>query len=92
LDEVPCVLGGDFNTWAPEALETAIPLVRKTFGQPQELSEKPTVVAPFIPDRRVDYLLFNLADGLKGRYDRIEERYGSDHYPLFGWVQLVPAE
>ncbi len=92
LDEVPCVLGGDFNTWAPEALETAIPLVRKTFGQPQELSEKPTVVAPFIPDRRVDYLFFNLPDGLKGRYDRIEERYGSDHYPLLGWVQLVPAE
>jgi endonuclease/exonuclease/phosphatase family metal-dependent hydrolase len=92
LREVPCVLGGDFNTWAPEALEAAIPLIRETFQQPETLSERPTVVAPFIPDRRVDYLFFNLPDGLKGYYDRIDERYGSDHYPLLGWVQLAPAE
>jgi endonuclease/exonuclease/phosphatase family metal-dependent hydrolase len=92
LREVPCVLGGDFNTWAPETLETAIPLIRETFRQPEVLSEKPTCVAPFIPDRRVDFLFFNLADGLTAHYDRVENRYGSDHYPLLGWVQLVPAE
>jgi len=90
ITDVPAVLAGDFNTWAPEALETAVPHVRKTFRQPEKLGEETTVVAPFVPDRRVDYLFFNLPEGLTGRYERIDNRYGSDHYPLLGWVQLVP--
>lgn len=89
LTDVPCVLGGDFNTWAPESFETAIPAVRETFRQPVELDPRPTVTAKFLPDRRVDYLFFNLPEGLVGRYERLNATYGSDHYPLLGWVRLT---
>ncbi len=89
LTDVPCVLGGDFNTWAPESFETAIPAVRETFRQPVELDPRPTVTAKFLPDRRVDYLFFNLPEGLVGRYERLNAKYGSDHYPLLGWVRLT---
>jgi endonuclease/exonuclease/phosphatase family metal-dependent hydrolase len=89
LAEVPCVLGGDFNTWGPTSVETTIPLIRKTFRQPAELDERATVTARFLPDRRVDFIFFNLPEGLRGRYERLNDRYGSDHFPLLGWVVLA---
>jgi endonuclease/exonuclease/phosphatase family metal-dependent hydrolase len=90
LPEVPAVLGGDLNTWAPGFLETVVPFIREKFPQPVELDDQTTVVARFVPDRRVDYILFNLPRGLTGRYEKVHNRYGSDHHPLLGWVQLAP--
>lgn len=86
ISEAPGVLGGDFNTWAPSPLETAVPFLREVYTQPDELLDKPTAVVPIIPDRRIDYILFNLPADMWGEYSRVEERYGSDHYALLGWL------
>jgi endonuclease/exonuclease/phosphatase family metal-dependent hydrolase len=89
LPETPCVLGGDFNSWAPRPLERTIPYIRRHFDQPDELDTKGTVALRLWPDKRIDYLLLRLPEGMEGRYHRLDERYGSDHYPLLGWIRFV---
>jgi endonuclease/exonuclease/phosphatase (EEP) superfamily protein YafD len=38
--------------------------------------------------RRIDYMFFRLPDGWSAHYERIDRTYGSDHYPLLGWVKI----
>ena len=38
--------------------------------------------------RRIDYMFFRLPEGWGARYERIDRNYGSDHYPLIGWVKV----
>ena len=33
---------------------------------------------------RLDYLFFRLPDGWHGSTTRLDERFGSDHYPVIG--------
>jgi endonuclease/exonuclease/phosphatase (EEP) superfamily protein YafD len=33
---------------------------------------------------RLDYLFFRLADGWTASTERLDERFGSDHYPVIG--------
>ena len=33
---------------------------------------------------RLDYLFFRLADGWTASTQRLDERFGSDHYPVIG--------
>jgi endonuclease/exonuclease/phosphatase (EEP) superfamily protein YafD len=35
---------------------------------------------------RLDYLFFNLADGWSASTRRLDERFGSDHYPVLGTI------
>jgi endonuclease/exonuclease/phosphatase family metal-dependent hydrolase len=88
LPESPAVLGGDFNTWAPGMLEGTTEFIRERFRYPEELDERPTLAVTLLPDRRVDYLFFDLPDGLTAHYRRLDDLLGSDHYPLLGWVTL----
>jgi endonuclease/exonuclease/phosphatase (EEP) superfamily protein YafD len=90
LPESPAVLGGDFNTWAPG--EQTIPLLRERFSQPETLDDRSTMNIKRFPDRRLDYLLFDLPEGQTARYRRLDETFGSDHHPLLGWVQLTPRQ
>jgi endonuclease/exonuclease/phosphatase family metal-dependent hydrolase len=89
LPERPCVLGGDFNTWALSVTERAVPHLRKFFPQPARLGKKTTNVARFRPDRRMDYILYDVPEEWNPGYKRIDERFGSDHYPLIGWLRFA---
>ena len=89
LPERPAILGGDFNTWAPSYVERAVPELRKHFPQPEQLGKKSTNVARFRPDRRMDYVIYDVPQEWSPGYRRLDERFGSDHYPLLGWIRLA---
>ncbi|MGH7461511.1 MAG: endonuclease/exonuclease/phosphatase family protein [Longimicrobiales bacterium] len=80
------VAGGDFNTWAPGFFEVALPFLRSAFPQTPAAPEAHTFQARAIR-RRLDYLFFRLPDNMSATYQRIDAQYGSDHYPLIGWIQ-----
>ena len=86
----PTVLAGDLNTWA---YGTAEPVVADLVG-PQRFTftpvpeGDPTLVAFFgLYARQLDYVFFRLPDGWSGDSRRLASRYGSDHYPLLGWLR-----
>ncbi|HET9985698.1 MAG TPA: endonuclease/exonuclease/phosphatase family protein [Longimicrobiales bacterium] len=84
------VLGGDLNTWSDERLETAVPYLRAHFpGTPPERG--PATFSAGWYARRLDHLFFRLPEGSASEVRRIDDRYGSDHYPLMGWVRPVAA-
>jgi endonuclease/exonuclease/phosphatase family metal-dependent hydrolase len=84
-DEELVAVGGDFNTWAPSFLEQALPYLRGAFTDTPAPPEQPTFQSGRIR-RRLDYLFLRLPDGWRASYKRIDARYGSDHYPLLGWI------
>ena len=85
----PTVLAGDLNTWSTSAEEAVVDdLVRlHGFTYTPLPPDEPTLVSLFGAYRRqLDYVLFRLPEGWRGSSRRIPNRYGSDHYPLMGWV------
>jgi hypothetical protein len=87
--DTAAIMGGDFNTWYRESKEPAIRHIRSRFRFPHSEEKIKTFRPGFLlPERRLDYLFFRLPDHWKGSYRRIEERYGSDHYPLLGRVSV----
>ena len=85
----PTVLGGDFNTWFRQWKEPAIKEVQRFFDRPILLSRRGTVrLGRLLPERMVDYLFFRLPEDWTANYQRVDKRYGSDHYPLLGRVQI----
>jgi endonuclease/exonuclease/phosphatase family metal-dependent hydrolase len=91
LPETPAAVAGDFNTWAPSAVERSIPLMRRHFPLPEKFDKRPTFAARYVPDRRIDYFFFRLLEGQTARYERLDERYGSDHYPLAATIRFVAS-
>jgi len=88
ITETPALLAGDFNTWAPSTLERSLPLIREAFPLPETPDRNPTALARFAPDRRIDYFFFRLDASQRARYHRIDDVYGSDHYPLLAVVRF----
>jgi endonuclease/exonuclease/phosphatase family metal-dependent hydrolase len=90
LDHIPqggaAVLGGDLNTWLGEAQEPAVRLIRESFTVPADLPSHGTLKFGAILERQTDFLFFRLPAGWRARYRRVGGTYGSDHYPLLGWV------
>ena len=85
----PTVLGGDFNTWFRGRKESTVRYVEESFAPLQENLPHGTVRYGYLlPERMVDYLFFRLPDGWIGKYRRLADRYGSDHYPLVGRLQI----
>jgi endonuclease/exonuclease/phosphatase family metal-dependent hydrolase len=78
-------VGGDFNTWAPNFFERAIPYLRSAFPDTPEPPPQHTFQGRGIR-RKLDYLFFRLPDEWRATYVRIDAQYGSDHYPLLGWI------
>ena len=78
-DNAGVVLGGDFNTVRSGAGEEAYHLARvwsKSLGR--EDGRDTHMMG------RLDYLFFNLQDGWSASTQRLDERFGSDHYPVLG--------
>lgn len=80
------VLGGDLNTWLGEGEEPAVRMIHESFTEPQRTPSHGTLKFGAVLERQTDFLFFRLHDGWRARYRRIDGTYGSDHYPLLGWV------
>lgn len=83
----PSALGGDFNTWVRGTRERAYELARMRFPHPYAVDPRPThhfELGGFL--RRSDHLLFDLPTGWRGRVERMDETFGSDHHPLVGVI------
>ena len=79
------VLGGDFNTWVRGRREGAYTVARKRFPLPGSPDRKPThhfEIGGWL--RHSDHLMFRLPRGWHGEYHRLDDTFGSDHYPLVG--------
>ena len=73
------VLGGDFNTVRGGAGEDAYHLARAWSNSLGSEDARDTHMMG-----RLDYLFFNLQDGWSASTHRLDERFGSDHYPVLG--------
>jgi endonuclease/exonuclease/phosphatase family metal-dependent hydrolase len=82
LPDGPAVLGGDLNTWASN--EPTIELLKDVFDTP--VGEDPRETLPRVG--RIDYLLARLPSGWAMISRRLDNRYGSDHYPVLGVLTL----
>jgi endonuclease/exonuclease/phosphatase family metal-dependent hydrolase len=81
----PTVLAGDFNTWSGQSHEPGIRFVERFFIKTVHTPEKGTVkMGPFLTNWTVDYIFFRIPNIWKGSSRRVEDTYGSDHYPLIG--------
>jgi endonuclease/exonuclease/phosphatase family metal-dependent hydrolase len=75
------VLGGDFNTIKGGAREDAYRLARSwSSGLKREDARNTHMMG------RLDYLFFKLPNGWSADTRRLEERFGSDHYPVMGTI------
>lgn len=84
------VLGGDLNTWSLGPMEGAIGILEDHFPVPAGYSPEPTFgTASGFGGMTLDRLMFRLPEPWSAGSRRINDRYGSDHHPLFGWVRLV---
>jgi endonuclease/exonuclease/phosphatase family metal-dependent hydrolase len=81
--DAPAIVGGDFNTWLG-AGERALETMASAFPQTPPGDGKPT----FSHRLRLDHLFFRVPSDWTVTYRRIDDRYGSDHYPLLGSVAI----
>jgi endonuclease/exonuclease/phosphatase family metal-dependent hydrolase len=90
LPRVPTVIGGDLNSW----WGTDEPAVRELrLAYPEAVDVHPaagTWRGPWGAGNRLDYL-FAAGWGLRVRVARVRERFGSDHTPLYAWLQRTAA-
>ena len=75
------VLGGDFNTVRAGAREDAYHLARAWASAIDKEDARVTHVMG-----RLDYLFFRLPDGWTSSTRRLEDRFGSDHFPVIGTI------
>ena len=81
LPDGPLIVGADLNTWHGRD-ELAARSLRTLFRD-----------APLSIDRQgiglrvLDYMFFRSAPPHRATYRQVENRYGSDHQPLVGWME-----
>jgi endonuclease/exonuclease/phosphatase family metal-dependent hydrolase len=83
----PAILGGDLNTWFGRK-EPAYREIASRFPQTPTGDDRPT----FAGVLRLDHLFFRLPEGWTAETSRLVSRYGSDHHPLLGWVQITASQ
>lgn len=77
------ILGADLNTWMGGADEPAAQDLERAFpSTPNGPREATSSIG-----RVLDYLFFRAPSGWRPRMIRAADQYGSDHYPLLGWVE-----
>jgi endonuclease/exonuclease/phosphatase family metal-dependent hydrolase len=80
----PGIVGGDFNTWFGSR-EGAWQTLDRAYGSVRVPQDKPTFTKPALT---LDHLFFRLPDGWTATYRRLDDTYGSDHYPLLATVKV----
>jgi endonuclease/exonuclease/phosphatase family metal-dependent hydrolase len=81
-------VGGDFNT-LNGAQEPAVRIVGGHFRNSPEHQRNVTFVSYAVMRSHLDYLFFRCAGHHRSKYWRAMERYGSDHYPIMGFVRVA---
>jgi endonuclease/exonuclease/phosphatase family metal-dependent hydrolase len=81
------VVGGDFNTLNGEN-EPAVRIVGARFANTATHPKNITYVSYVVVRSQLDYLFFQCAGSHRATYWRARSRYGSDHYPIMGFVRL----
>jgi endonuclease/exonuclease/phosphatase family metal-dependent hydrolase len=79
----PMILGADLNSWMGGPREPAARDLMRAFPATPEGPRQPTASAGLV----LDYMFFRPPSGWRPRLLRAPERYGSDHYPLVGWLE-----
>jgi endonuclease/exonuclease/phosphatase family metal-dependent hydrolase len=77
----PFVVGGDFNTWLG-ANEPALREMARVTGQAPQARE-----ATYGTGAVLDHLFFRTPASWNASYARAGHKYGSDHFPLVGWIE-----
>jgi endonuclease/exonuclease/phosphatase family metal-dependent hydrolase len=75
------ILGADLNTWSGPREPAARDLFRFFPSTPDSSTE-----ATFTAGLVLDYMFFRPPPGWRAHVKRATQRYGSDHYPLIGWL------
>jgi endonuclease/exonuclease/phosphatase family metal-dependent hydrolase len=83
--QAPFVVGGDFNTWLG-ADEPALREMTQFSGQAAQARQ-----GTYKSGAVLDYLFFRTSVSEHPPYERADDLYGSDHYPLVGWISLGHA-
>lgn len=86
-DDVPTVMGSDLNTWSDGPHEPAVTTLLRAFpdtSAPPMRSTFRSGAAQFA----LDYMLFRLPSTWQARERRLDNRFGSDHYPLVGLLSI----
>lgn len=84
---LPTLVAGDLNSWAPRFLEPAVAFLEERFPQSPPAPDVPTFDLGWGMGRTLDHLFLRAPEGWSVSYSRLPDRYGSDHYPLLGWVR-----
>jgi len=87
LAEGAVVVGADLNTWSTSSLEEAPRLLRASLPDAPAEREPTFTVGGFLP-RKLDYLMFRVPHARVESVRRVDDRYGSDHFPLVGVVDF----
>jgi endonuclease/exonuclease/phosphatase family protein len=80
LPEGPLVVGADLNTWHGRDELAARRLARLFRATPVSTDRQGAGL------RVLDYMFFRAVSDRRAHYRQVENRYGSDHRPLVGWV------
>lgn len=87
--EGPTVLGGDLNTWFFPPLEQTLSYLLERFPDTPRTQTSHTFQAAGLVRLHLDHLLHRLPPPYRaGRVERADSRYGSDHFPVMGWIHF----
>src|SRR5262249_22092645 len=76
----PMILGADLNTWLGPS-EPAPRTIARFFPDTPTEARSGTFAGGLV----LDYMFFRLP-GWRAHFDRVPDKYGSDHCPLIGWL------
>jgi endonuclease/exonuclease/phosphatase family metal-dependent hydrolase len=85
-DGLPTVVGSDLNTWSGGPREPAVSVLLRAFPDTPTPAMRPTFRSG-LAQLALDYLLFRFPDGWTGSTRRVDNRFGSDHYPLIAEIR-----
>jgi endonuclease/exonuclease/phosphatase family metal-dependent hydrolase len=83
------IVGGDFNTWMPDRMEGGLARMVAAFPDLPGGRTAPTHYTAGLVPQRLDHLFLRAADVAGTAPVRIDDRYGSDHFPVIVWVRLT---
>jgi endonuclease/exonuclease/phosphatase family metal-dependent hydrolase len=80
---LPTLVGGDFNVWLGQR-EDALRLLRDAFGTFPSEDTRPTMENTW----RLDYLFARLPSTTQTTHRRLDDLFGSDHYPVVATLDV----
>ena len=86
-DSALLAVGGDLNTLSGPR-EPAVRIISGKFANSPEHQDQDTFVSYVVMRSQLDYLFFRCYGQHRATYWRAGQRYGSDHYPIMGFVRV----